>query len=86
MDQRRLVVTPEKSVVSLPKKLAGLDVTLRANGDMAITFESKTRITALIEQIKDAGVAIADLKTEQADLEDVFMALTYDRDGHVEET
>ena len=32
----------------------------------------------MLTAVRDAGVAIKDLSTEDPDLEDVFMALTYD--------
>jgi ABC-2 type transport system ATP-binding protein len=32
----------------------------------------------MLAKVKAAGISIADLRTEEPDLEDVFMALTYD--------
>lgn len=83
LDQRTLIVTPEVSLNALPEQLKSLDANLMPSGELAINFKSTAvRVTALIEQVRGAGVKIADLRTEQPDLEDVFMALTYDRDGH----
>ncbi|MEP6343202.1 MAG: ABC transporter ATP-binding protein [Maricaulaceae bacterium] len=83
LDQRTLVVSPENSVDTLPDGLKGLDASIKLNGDIAVNFRSgTTRVTHLIEQVRASGIRIADLRTEQPDLEDVFMALTYDRDGH----
>ena len=87
LDQRTLIISPEQELTSLPKKLSALDASLNPNGDIAINFRShKTRVTDLIETVRASGIAIEDLRTEQPDLEDVFMALTYDREGHVETT
>ena len=83
LDQRTLIISPEESVTDLPEKLSGLDASLKPNGDLAINFRSgTTRVTDLIAQVRASGIRIADLRTEQPDLEDVFMALTYDREGH----
>jgi ABC-2 type transport system ATP-binding protein len=87
LDQRTLIVSPETELTALPQSLTPLDASLKPNGDIAINYRSgTTRVTALIEQIRSSGIAIADLRTEQPDLEDVFMSLTYDREGHVATT
>jgi len=87
LDQRTLIVTSETPLTQLPAALSSLDASLKESGELAINFRSSNaRVTDLIAQVRDAGVKIADLRTEQPDLEDVFMALTYDRDGHVETT
>jgi len=87
LDQRTLIISPETEVTTLPATLSALDASLKPNGEIAINYRSgTTRVTALIEQVRSSGVAIADLRTEQPDLEDVFMSLTYDRDGHIATT
>lgn len=80
LDKRTLVITPTTSVSVLPDKLSGLNASLSENGDIIINYRSGTdSITDMLGQIKSAGLSIGDLRTEQPDLEDVFMALTYDR-------
>ena len=37
-------------------------------------------VTGLLNRVKASGISIGDLRTEEADLEDVFMALTYASD------
>lgn len=87
LDQRTLIIVPETPLNALPDGLSSLDASLKDNGELAINFKSSAvRVTALIEQVRASGVKIADLRTEQPDLEDVFMALTYDRDGHIQTT
>lgn len=84
LDQRTLIISPETKLKVLPKELSRLDASLKSNGDIAINYRSTTtRIIELIEQVRTCGIAIVDLRTEQPDLEDVFMSLTYDRDGHI---
>ena len=87
LDQRTLIIAPETPLTALPSGLSSLDASLKESGELAINFRSSSaRVTDLIAQVRKAGVKIADLRTEQPDLEDVFMALTYDREGHVETT
>jgi len=84
LDQRTLIVSPTLPLTALPETLSSLDASLKSNGDIAINYRSSTtRVIDLIEQMRAAGIAITDLRTEQPDLEDVFMSLTYEREGHV---
>ena len=77
LDHKTLVVTPAQPLASAPDALAGLDAALRPDGALAITFRSsQTGIGRVLEQVRAAGVSIADLATEEPDLEDVFVALT----------
>ena len=79
LDQKTLVISPAQSITTIPATLKKLGAELRADGTFAITYRTtKTSIPTLLDQVKDAGITIADLRTEEPDLEDVFMALTYD--------
>lgn len=80
LDKRTLVITPGQPLTAIPEGLSGLDVTLGDMGALSISYRSgKDSIAELLNTVKAAGVSIADLRTEEPDLEDVFMALTYDR-------
>ncbi len=58
------------------------DISLTKEGNLAIHYRSGTdNISDLLDMVKSAGVSISDLRTEEPDLEDVFMALTYDTDN-----
>jgi len=77
MDQRILKVTPSESLTAVPSALSALDAELSKSGDLVIRFRSKdTGIGRLLEAVRGAGISIADLATEDPDLEDVFVALT----------
>ena len=79
LDKRTLVITPREPLSALPAKLAGLEAELSGNSAISITYRSGTdSISGLLAKVKAAGISIADLRTEEPDLEDVFMALTYD--------
>lgn len=77
MDQRILKVTPADALEAVPETLAGVDAELTKAGDLVIRFRTKeTGIGRLLEKVRGAGISIADLSTEDPDLEDVFVALT----------
>ena len=81
LDQRTLVITPTDTPTQLPEALNKLDASLTDKGTLEIRYRAgKDSISDLLAQVKSAGLSIADLRTEEPDLEDVFMALTYDRD------
>ncbi|PHR92261.1 MAG: multidrug ABC transporter ATP-binding protein [Robiginitomaculum sp.] len=81
LDQKTLVVTPETPIKKIPKALSALDCTIRRDGTLAIAYRTGSMsIIDLLDQIKASGLVITDLRTEEPDLEDVFMALTYNRD------
>lgn len=81
LDKRTLVITPIEKIDAVPENLKHLDATLLDNGALSINYRSgKDSISGMLNQVKAAGLSIADLRTEEPDLEDVFMALTYDRD------
>jgi ABC-2 type transport system ATP-binding protein len=78
LDKKVLRITPMESLSDLPDALSGLNASLSVDGHIVIEYRSGTdSVTGLLNQVKAAGVSIADLRTEEADLEDVFMALTY---------
>jgi ABC-2 type transport system ATP-binding protein len=77
LNYRTLVVRPETELSAAPEGLAGLDLEIRRDGSLAITYRTgEISIEKLIARLHDAGVGIGDLSTEEPDLEDVFLALT----------
>lgn len=77
LDQRLLKITPKEPLSSVPNSLADLNAKLSEDGDLNITFHSsETGIGRLLEQVREAGIGVADLSTEQPNLEDVFVAMT----------
>lgn len=50
----------------------------RANGAFAVTYKKgQSSVEQVLAAVRAAGVTIADIATEDPDLEDVFLALTY---------
>jgi ABC-2 type transport system ATP-binding protein len=77
LDSRTVVVTPETPLAA-PPDLAPFEARLRANGDLAVTFKKTAAgVEQVIAAVRAAGVPIKDLRTEDPDLEDVFVSLTY---------
>ncbi|MEP3889550.1 MAG: ABC transporter ATP-binding protein [Hellea sp.] len=78
LDKRTLVITPMEPITTLPSELRGLDASLNESGQIAIHYRSGTdSISAMLAKVKTAGISILDLRTEEPDLEDVFLSLTY---------
>ncbi len=81
LDKRILKITPTETVTALPPELSDLSATIDGE-QICIEYRSgKDSISGMLAQVKAAGLSIADLRTEEPDLEDVFMALTYASDA-----
>lgn len=77
LDQRLLKITPKTPISTIPDSLADLNAKLSEDGVLNITFRSsETGIGRLLERVREAGISVADLATEQPNLEDVFVAMT----------
>lgn len=79
LDAKTMVILPEEPPSTLPQA-SGLKVDQRDDGAMAISYHaSETSAEAVLEAVRNAGIRIRDVRTEQADLEDVFLSLTASR-------
>lgn len=77
IDEKRMVVTLAEDVAGLPEALKGLGLALESPRRLALSYRrSALRIDSVLDAIRRAGLAIADLSTEESDLEDVFRELT----------
>ena len=80
LDTRTVVITPQTALAGVPP-LGRFEGRLRPDGHLAVTFKTgEAGVEAVLAAVREAGVAIKDLATEDPDLEDVFMALTYTAD------
>ncbi len=76
LDAKTMVIQPEGSVGTLPK-VDGIGVTSREDGTLAVSYRARqTSAEDVLSMLRDNGVRIRDVRTEQADLEDVFLSLT----------
>ena len=82
LDEKELVVTPEEPVARLPAAAATAGWGLAADGRLHIRYRpSTTRVAALLATLSELGIAIGDLATREADLEDLFVRLTHHDPG-----
>ncbi len=81
MDRKTLVITPDVALSAAPASLDGLDTEIRPDGSLAISYRfGEVSVAEMIERFHASGAHIADLRTEEADLQDVFLSLTYHRE------
>ncbi|MEL6959439.1 MAG: ABC transporter ATP-binding protein [Pseudomonadota bacterium] len=78
LDAKTLVITPD-GPTDLPALPSGIDGQSRDNGTLAFTYKTtQTRADQVLDLIREAGIAVKDVRTEDPDLEDVFLDLTRD--------
>jgi ABC-2 type transport system ATP-binding protein len=86
LDTRNVVVTPEQPVATAPD-LTGFETRLRGGGSFAVTYKTgQSSVEQVLAAVKASGLSIKDIATEDPDLEDVFLALTYDAPGGLSPT
>ena len=79
LDTRRMIIQPESDLTALPSA-TGLEATRRDDGTLEITYQSgQVPAEAVLEAVRACGIRIRDVRTEQADLQDVFLELTRSR-------
>ena len=79
LDSKTLVITPTTpaELPALPDTIAGQK---QADGTLTFTYQSGiTPADQILSLVRDAGITIKDVKTEEAHLEDVFLSLTSSR-------
>ena len=77
LDTRTVVVTPVEPVSTAPT-LAGFSTSLRGAGTFEVTYKTgESSVEQVLAAVNAQGLHIQDIATEDPDLEDVFMALTY---------
>lgn len=76
LDAKTMIIHPDAPAARLPEG-PGLEVATRPDGALLISYQSsRTPAEAVLEAVRGAGITIRDVKTEQADLQDVFLELT----------
>ncbi len=78
-DAKTLVVQPDGEVPRLPEA-EGVTVERRADGALALSYQTRrTQAGAVLDAVRAAGISIRDVRSEEPDLEDVFLSLTRTR-------
>lgn len=76
LDAKAMVVQPAAPVTALPQG-DGIEAALRDDGAVVLRYRSQvTSAEEVLAAVHAAGISIRDVKTEEADLEDVFLSLT----------
>jgi ABC-2 type transport system ATP-binding protein len=77
LDSKTLVITPDRPVAGDLPSVPHVTATLRPDGALAFDYRrSETGPRAILDALHHAGIGIEDVRTEEADLQDVFLALT----------
>ena len=79
MGQKKLTVDPQHELSEIPSSLIKYNLEL-ANDKMSVNYTyniqaKQTGITNLLQDLKDSGLKLKDLKTEQNTLEKIFVSL-----------
>ncbi len=79
MGQKKLIIELQESINEIPKSLEKYNLNIGDN-KMFLNYtyslkEKQTGITNLLQDLKDTGLRLRDLKTEQSNLEKIFVNL-----------
>ncbi|HIJ37699.1 MAG TPA: ABC transporter ATP-binding protein [Rhodospirillaceae bacterium] len=77
LDSKVLTVVADRDLDAVPPALAAFDPELKAKRRLIFRMKpSQTSVGAILAGLQAAEVTVADLTTEDADLEDIFLKLT----------
>ena len=77
LDRKTLMVTPSDEIATAPN-LSPFEVELKQDGRLAIAYQpSRAQVAEILDKLSSQGIGVKDLTTVEADLEDVFLELTY---------
>jgi len=74
---KKITFKVEKIVTISPENLNGIKFSYKSNNEITASYERKKhKIDEIISKVKNAGMEIHDISTDEGDLEDVFINLT----------
>ncbi len=77
IDNKRVTVTIDRDLAALPEALRAMGWEFLPPRQISFAYKpSKAGIGAALEVVRAAGLVIADLSTDETDLEDIFLQLT----------
>ena len=81
LGQKQLIIELKEPVDKVPESMSSYELALSENGQELIytydTHGSKTGITALLQDLHNAGLSMKDLNTTQSSLQDIFVNLVH---------
>ena len=79
MGQKTLLIELHEAIQAIPSKLERYNLTVLNNGlSISYNYDSsskQTGITSLLQDMKETGLKLKDIKTEQSSLENIFVEL-----------
>jgi ABC-2 type transport system ATP-binding protein len=77
LDEKELRIIPVRPLAVLPHELLAMGAVLDPDGRILLRYRpSRAQVGELLDRTRDAGIAIRDLATSEADLEELFLRLT----------
>ena len=77
IDTKKITFKINKSIDLSQKKINGLSLSTNLNNEIVVTYKrNKHKIEEIMNIVKNEGVEIIDMSTDDGDLEDVFIQLT----------
>jgi ABC-2 type transport system ATP-binding protein len=77
VDDKRLTIALTEPIATLPPALAALGMTLAAPGRLVFQYQpQRTCLADVLAAVARQGLTVADVTTEETDLEEVFLRLT----------
>jgi len=77
IDRKKLVVVGEAPIEAVPDLPRGVIGETDDDGRLTLTYTpSSTHVEALLAALRAAGIAVADLSTQEPSLQDIFLELT----------
>lgn len=81
LDEKMVVIQPVSKIETLPDSISDIGGKLNENGEIVIHFSPSTiTVGDILKKIAATTIEIADLRTEESDLEDIFLQLTKSRE------
>ena len=73
----KIIFKLKKPIKINPEKFNGIKITYKSDNEIVASYERKKhKIDEIINKIKNVGMEIYDISTDEGDLEDVFINVT----------
>ncbi len=77
LDEKVIIIRPATELSAVPPVLQDIGASLNNTGDIVIQFSpSHLSIGKILQKVQEAAIEIADLSTQESDLEDIFLQIT----------
>jgi ABC-2 type transport system ATP-binding protein len=77
VDDKRMTVTLDRDLASVPDSLAAFAAELETPRRLRLRYRAReVAVERILDALREAGLGIADLSTQEADLNEIFLRLT----------